>query len=61
MQVSHIHTCPECSHEFDLTITLGDPAFFSPEECPDCNHEIDQDDIDESKLSPDPDHYEEEA
>ena len=35
-----MHTCPECSHKIDLTITLGDPPSFIPDECPECNREI---------------------
>jgi ssDNA-binding Zn-finger/Zn-ribbon topoisomerase 1 len=45
MQIDQMHICPECSHKFDLTITLGDPPFFSPEECPECNREIDQEEV----------------
>jgi len=52
MQISQNHTCPECDCEFDLTITLGDPMFFSPEECPDCNREIDQEEV-EPKIEQD--------
>ena len=51
MQKSKNHTCPECNHEFDLTITLGDPMFFNPEECPECNREIDQEEV-ECEMEP---------
>ena len=40
MQIDQMHTCPECSHKIDLTITLGDPPSFIPNECTECNREI---------------------
>jgi ssDNA-binding Zn-finger/Zn-ribbon topoisomerase 1 len=53
MKISKNHTCPECSHEFDLTITLGNPMFFDPEECPECNHEIEQEECPECNMDRD--------
>jgi len=47
MKVSKIYTCPECETDIDLTITLGDPMFFSPEKCPTCDHEIDSEEVED--------------
>lgn len=53
MQTSKNHTCPECSHEFDLTITLGDPPSFIPDECPECNREILEEEVEYEMESQD--------
>jgi len=45
MKIDQNYTCPECDLFIDLTITLGDPMFFSPSDCPSCNHEIMQEEI----------------
>jgi predicted RNA-binding Zn-ribbon protein involved in translation (DUF1610 family) len=45
MKTDQHHTCTECNHEIDLTITLGDPMFFDPPECPNCNREIEQEEV----------------
>ena len=49
MQIDQMHTCPECSHKFDLVITLGDPPSFIPDECPECNREILEEEVELSE------------